>query len=86
MKKKGCKFCKLTYSGDCNGFFLRKFIPFGRDKKAFGINAFISDEKDRASINIWLDDGYTGDYIADHYIPIRFCPFCGRDLKKEKKL
>ena len=73
-----CKICEQYYEGE-NLLALRdEYIPFGYNESAFLLTIWMNDSKLQAEICC-----PKGDFnILEVNIPIKYCPFCGEQLKE----
>ena len=81
-----CEYCdfKFEENGDC--WDVERTIdhregPFGFSKLIFRTNMFVRPLKKDVTLNFEVSTGGNiEDLIFDNYIPIQYCPFCGRKL------
>lgn len=81
-----CKYCDFHFeeNGDC--WDVERTIEFrdesfGLGKLMFRTNMFVLPLKKSFTLNFEVSTGgKIEDLIFDTYIPIKFCPFCGRKL------
>lgn len=81
-----CQYCNFKFeeNGDC--WDVERTIDhreeqFGLGKLIFRTNMFVRPLKKDVTLNFEVSTGGNiEDLIFDNYIPIKYCPFCGRKL------
>ena len=82
-----CKYCNFKFEEngdcwDCERTIDRRKEQFGLSRLIFQTNMFIQLSKKNFALNFEVSTGESNieDMIFDNYIPIKYCPFCGRKL------
>ena len=82
-----CKYCNIK-AGNLESIGKTVNIPVTIGKRTmypYQMDAFIKHKPDdtfEMSMALWVD--CEGDMAGEKSIRIKYCPFCGRDLRKKK--
>lgn len=80
-----CKICEQYESGEVCNKIKTKYIGIGSFVDVWELNLWMMRDPDddktmEPRLNVELAETSTGDPISKFNIPIKYCPFCGREL------
>lgn len=80
-----CKICEKHTSGEIIEELGVEPIGIGSFEDVWRLRLWLmrdpdDDKSEEPRLNVDLSESSTGDAIADFSIPIKYCPFCGREL------
>lgn len=77
----GCEYCSELFTGEMNEMIMTIPMPItvcGIEAEKINMNLYIDND----NLEVFIDNNRSN-LIKKQNVKIKYCPFCGRELKKE---